>query len=96
MPSTYAQVENNVPDYYYANYKFAGEWESILDRFTKAKARYSVTNDFSSSDFEQLSKYFEKTFPHLTKDYTSVYEKCSLLASSLSKNYSYREMESLM
>ena len=96
IPSTYAQVSNNVPDYYYANYKFAGEWESILDWFTKAKARYSVNNDFSSSDFEQLSKYFDKTFPHLTKDYTSVYEKCSLLANSLAKNYTYREMESLM
>ena len=96
IPSTYAQVSNDVPDYYYANYKFAGEWESILDWFTKAKARYSVNNDFSSSDFEQLSKYFDKTFPHLTKDYTSVYEKCSLLANSLAKNYTYREMESLM
>ena len=96
IPSTYAQVKNNVPDYYYANYKFANEWESILDWFTKAKARYSVGQDFSSSDFEQLSKYFDKTFPHLTKDYASVYEKCSLLASSLAKNYTYREMESLM
>ena len=50
IPSTYAQVKNNVPDYYYANYKFANEWESILDWFTKAKARYSVGQDFSSSD----------------------------------------------
>ena len=33
-------AENNVPDYYYANYKFADDWNSILTWFTKAKAKY--------------------------------------------------------
>ena len=96
IPSTYAQVANNVPDYYYANYKFAGEWESILDWFTTAKAKYSIGKEFTTSEFVELYKHFKKTFPNLTKDYNTVYEKCSLLAESLSKEYSSTDMEALM
>jgi len=87
---------NKVPDYYYANYKFADDWDAILDWFTKAKAKYSVGQDVSTSEFVALSKHFNKTFPHLTKDYSMVYEKCTLLADSLAREYSYKDMESLM
>ena len=89
-------ANNNVPDYYYANYKFNDDWEALLDWFTKAKAKYSVGQSFSTSEFAELSKHFNKVFPYLTKDYSTVYEKCSLLADSLSQNYSYTNMEALM
>ena len=74
---------NNVPDYYYANYKFAEDRDAIWDWFTKANAKYSLNQEISSSEFAELSKHFDKVFPYLTKDYASVYERCSLLASSL-------------
>ena len=96
IPSTYAQVANYVPEYYYANYQFADDWDAILDWFTKARARYSVGQEFTTSDFVELSRHFNKTFPHLTKDYSMVYEKCTLLADSLAKWYSYTDMEALM
>lgn len=89
-------AHNNVPDYYYANYKFNDDWEAILDRFTKAKAKYSVGQDFSTSEFVELSRHFDRAFPHLTKDYSTVYEKCSILAKSLANSYSYANMEALM
>jgi hypothetical protein len=89
-------VKNNVPDYYYANYKFNDDWEALLDWFTKAKAKYSIGQSFSSSEFMELSRHFDNVFPYLTKDFTTVYEKCSLLAKSLANNYSYTDMESLM
>ena len=89
-------AHNNVPDYYYANYKFNDDWEAILDWFTKAKAKYSVGQDFSTSEFAELSRHFDRTFPHLTKDYSTVYEKCSILAKSLANSYSYANMEALM
>jgi hypothetical protein len=89
-------VNNNVPDYYYANYKFNDDWEAILNWFTKAKAKYSVGQSFSTSEFAELSMHFDKVFPHLTKDYATVYEKCSLLAKSLANRYSYTDMEALM
>ena len=93
----FAQTEKNkVPDYYYANYKFADDWDAILDRFTKAKAKYSVNQDIPTSEFAQLAQHFRKVFPNLTKDYSLVYEKCQLLADDLAKNYSHGEMEALM
>ena len=87
---------NNVPSYYYANYKFADDWDAIFDWFTKAKAKYSVGKDFSTSEFVTLYKHFKKTFPNLTKDYAMVYEKCSILAENLSREYSDQDMEALM
>ena len=89
-------THNKVPDYYYANYKFNDDWEGILDWFTKAKAKYSIGQDFSSSEFAELSRHFDRVFPYLTKDYSTVYEKCSILAKSLANNYSYINMEALM
>ena len=89
-------VENNVPDYYYANYKFSDDWDAILEWFTKANAKYSIKQEVSSSEFADLSQYFRKVFPHLTQDYGSVYEKCTLLADSLANWYSYSNMEAFM
>ncbi len=89
-------ANNNVPDYYYANYKFNDDWEALMEWFVKAEARYSVGQDFSTSEFAELSRHFDKVFPNLTRDYQSVYEKCSLLADSLSRGYSYTNMEALM
>ena len=87
---------NKVPDYYYANYQFIDDWNAILDWFTDAKARYSTNQKFASFEFVQLAKYFDNTFPYLTKDYSTVYGKCSILAKMLAEEYSYVNMESLM
>jgi hypothetical protein len=89
-------AHNKVPDYYYANYQFNDNWEAILDWFTKANAKYSIGQEFSTSEFAELSRHFDKVFPHLTKDYSTVYEKCSILANSLAHGYSYTNMEALM
>ena len=89
-------TNNKVPDYYYANYKFNDDREGILDWFTKARAKYSIGQEISSSEFAELAKHFDRVFPHLTKYYSTVYEKCSILAKSLASNYSYINMEALM
>ena len=93
----FAQTEQNkVPAYYYANYKFADDWDAILDWFTKAKAKYSVNQEIPTSEFAELAEHFRKVFPYLTKDRALVYEKCQLLADNLAKNYSNSDMEALM
>ena len=89
-------ANNKVPEYYYANYKFAEDWDAILDWFTKAKAKYSIGKEFTTSEFVELYRHFNKTFPHLTKDHAMVYEKCSILAENLSRWYSDADMEWLM
>ena len=89
-------AQNKVPDHYYANYKFNEDRDAILDRFTKAKAKYSIGQDFSTSEFAELARHFDKVFPYLTKDYSTIYEKCSILANSLAHDYSYTNMEALM
>jgi len=93
MSSTYAQAANYVPEHYYANYKFASDWDSILSRFKEVKAKYTVKEDIPLSKFEELSNHFQKVFPHLTTDYATVYERCSILARNLSKEYSYTDMQ---
>ena len=89
-------AHNNVPDYYYANYEFASDYDAILDWFSKAKAKYSVNQEFDTSEFVKLSKYFDKTFPHLRSEFAETYERCSYLAHSLAENYSYSNMQALM
>lgn len=89
-------ANNKVPEYYYANYKFIDDWTAVLDRFTSAKARYSTNQEIPSYEFVKLSKYFDNVFPNLTKDYTTVYQTCSILAKNLAVDYSYVNMESLM
>ena len=88
--------KNNVPDYYYANYKFNDEWLKLLDWFKNANAKYSVGQEISSSEFMELSRYFDKVIPNLPDDFGTIYKKCSLLADSLARNYSYTDMEALM
>ena len=89
-------VNNNVPDYYYANYKFADDWGAILDWFSEVWVKYSVWWDIEPAKFRELSDYFNNVFPNLSKDYSNVYHKCSALANSLAENYSYPNMEALM
>ena len=91
-----AAVRNDVPDYYYANYKFANDWEAILDRFSEVSATYSVGWEIWSAKFRELSDHFDKVFPHLTRNFSDIYHKCSALANSLAENYSYSNMEALM
>lgn len=87
---------NNVPDYYYANYKFADDWEGIIKWFNTVKAKYSVDEDIPPSEFAELAKHFDVVFPNLTKDFSVDYEKCSLLAHRMAKGYSKEELEAFM
>ena len=99
IPFTNAQVtisSNNVPKHYYANYEFVDDWEKIRDLFRTIRSRYDLDMDIDSNMFSELYNHFNKSFPHLTKDYKTVYEKCLLLANDLSKNYSYTNMENFM
>lgn len=89
-------ANNNVPDYYYSNYKFRDDWDAITEWFTKAQAKFSLGQEVSSSEFSELSKHFDKVFPNLTQDFSATYEKCSLLAKTLANDYSRSNMEALM
>jgi hypothetical protein len=89
-------ANNNVPDYYYSNYKFRDDWDAITEWFTKAQAKFSLGQEVSSSEFSELSKHFDKVFPNLSQDFSATYEKCSLLAKTLTNDYSRSNMEALM
>ena len=54
-------ANNNVPDYYYSNYKFRDDWDAITEWFTKAQAKFSLGQEVSSSEFSELSKHFDTT-----------------------------------
>ncbi len=75
---------NNVPDYYYANYQFIDDWNQIWDVFSKIKSRYDLGMSIDSSYFRELHTYFQNSFKYLVKDYSTVYEKCTLLAEQYS------------
>ncbi len=99
MPNNNLEVEaapNNVPAYYYANYKFIDDWTQIWDIFRTIQARRDVGFEVDSSMFSDLYIHFANSFPHLTPYYKTTYEKCLLLADDLRKKYSYSSMEALM
>lgn len=96
ISGTRAQVANYVPTYYYANYKFVDDWDSMLTWFNKAQAKYSLSVDFYPSEFAELSRYFDRIFPHLTKDYSVVYEKCSMLSRAMSNGFEKEDLEAFM
>ena len=57
MPSQVLEVnaaQNNVPDYYYANYKFIDDWNQIRDIFDKMTSRFELGMDISPSYLENL------------------------------------------
>ena len=89
-------AKNNVPNYYYANYKFADDWDGIVKWFKLVTAKYSINEEISPSDFGDLAKHLDVVFPHLTEDFLVVYEKCSLLAHRMSGGYSEEELEEFM
>ncbi len=99
IPNNNLEVEaapNNVPAYYYANYKFIDDWTQIWDLFRTIKSRYELGLDVDNSMFSELYIHFANSFPHLTPYYKTTYEKCLLLADDLRKWYSYSSMEALM
>ena len=95
----FAKVEaaqNDVPDYYYADYRFADSWENIWDTFKEIQSRYDLGKEVDQSLFIKLNNYFNNSFPYLTKDFDTVYQKCSILASELSQRYSYSDLKALL
>ena len=99
MPTKILEVQaatNNVPAYYYANYKFIDDWTQIWDLFRTIRSRYELGLNVDNSMFAELYTHFANSFPHLTPYYKTTYEKCLLLADDLRKWYSYSSMEALM
>ena len=79
-------ASNEVPAYYYANYKFIDDWTQIWDIFRTIQARKDLWLSIDQSFFSDLYTHFVNSFPHLTSYYKTVYEKCTLLADDLRKN----------
>ena len=99
VPSKILEVQaatNNVPAYYYANYKFIDDWNQIWDLFRTIKSRYELGLNVDNSMFSELYTDFSNSFQYLTPYYKTTYEKCLLLADDLRKWYSYSSMEALM
>ena len=88
MPTKILEVQaatNNVPAYYYANYKFIDDWTQIWDLFRTIRSRYELGLNVDNSMFAELYTHFANSFPHLTPYYKTTYEKCLLLADDLRK-----------
>ena len=99
MPNNNLEVEaapNNVPGYYYANYKFIDDWTQIKDLFRTIKARYEQGFSLDTSMFNELYIHFANSFQYLTPDYKTTYERCLLLADDLRRWYSNSSMEALI
>ena len=99
MPSKILEVKaapNNVPEYYYANYRFINDWNKIRDIFDELNSRFELGMDIDSSYFRELSTHFRKSFPFLTNDFKPVYEKCTLLAEELSSNVSKTKIQQFL
>lgn len=91
-----AQAKNKVPVYYYANYKFVDSRDKMRKLFWTITSRQDLWMEISTSYFSEISSYFEDSFPHLTQDYHTTYEKCELLAKELSKWISDEALQSFL
>ena len=92
-PVSNAQVTNpinNVPDYYHANYQFIDDWNRIWDIFKEIRSRYDINMSIDSSYFRELHTHFQNSFKYLVKDYSTVYEKCTLLAEQYARWWATR------
>ena len=61
MPTNVLEVQaatNNVPAYYYANYKFIDDRNQIWDLFNTIKARKDLELDIDRSMFSELYTHF--------------------------------------
>ena len=87
---------NNVPNYYYANYKFADSWDDIWNIFNTVKARNDLGMGIDTSYFRQLYLDFSNSFRYLTTDYSITYEKCTALARELSYNISNTNLQAIL
>ena len=89
-------ANNNVPEYYYANYEFIDDWNAIKRRFSEVGAMYSTDTLIPSSKFMELTEYFDNVFPHLPEKFSDTYHRCSLLAKNLTDSYSDYDMKAFM
>jgi len=89
-------VANAVPDYYYANYKFIKDWDEMREIFSDIQARQQLGLNVDKNLFAELSQDFDNSLKYLPQDYRTTYEKCSLLAESLSEDYSNLNLQNFM
>ena len=87
---------NNVPNYYYANYKFADSWDDIWEVFSTMTARNDLGMDVDSSYFRRLYLDFSNSFRYLTRDYNTLYEKCLALSRELSREITYTNLQAFL
>lgn len=95
---TFAQTADIVPDYYYANYRFISDINTMWDIFNELKNYPKLHNGDKpeQSKFEELTKHFNNIFPYLTKDYADIYSTCTELSENLSKQYNEEDLNSLI
>lgn len=89
-------INNNVPNYYYANYKFADSWDDIWETFSTIRARNDLGMDVDTRYFRKLYLDFTNSFKYLTKDYSTLYEKCIALAWELSNEITYKNLQAFL
>lgn len=87
---------NNVPNHYYANYRFIGSWNDIREEFNVIKARNDLDLDVDTSHFRKLYLAFTNSFKYLTQDYKTIYEKCLALSRELSYNITERNLQAFL
>ena len=87
---------NNVPNYYYANYRFINKWNDIRDVFSTIKARNDLGLDVDTTYFQRLYWDFVDSFGHLTRDFQTIYEKCNALALELSHGITYMNLQAFL
>lgn len=97
LNNTNVNALNEVPAFYYANYKFINDWDEMWNVFDSIKSRDELNKSIPSSYYTELLTHFNNSFPYLTEEYKSTYNNCIIIAESLSNNgYSYADLESLM
>lgn len=90
-------TSNNVPDYYYADYRFSDSWDGIWDIFNEEIIPSDKANvGVDAALFAKLNTYFDTAFPYLHKKFATVYRTCSLFATKLSGGYSYMDLKDFL
>lgn len=87
---------NNVPNYYYANYRFINSWNDIWDVFNIINARNDLGMSVDTSYFSRLYSDFRNSFDYLTQDFKTIYQKCLALASQLSSEVTYMNLQAFL
>ena len=79
LNNTNVNALNEVPAFYYANYKFIKDWDEMWSTFDAIKSRDSLNKSIPSSYYTELLTHFNNSFPYLTEEFKSTYNNCRIL-----------------